>query len=273
MALRELAIWFLAVLVAARIAEGVHTSDGIAWAEAIGSHNLIYFLAYAAVLSRFWRIEERLQAQTTDVVVFLAAAGYLVMVSPLSLWLLDGLAALLLGCYLLSKRQQDQNLSAAAIVLFALGAHLFVGRIVMLAFQSQIVVIDAFLVQHALWLTGETAPRVENSLVSENGFAIAIIGACSAFNNITLVMLAIVSAIAWIRPRLYLSDIRWLVWGALTMLAINTFRLGLLAQSLESYRYWHNGVGNAYFEAAQTAVVLLIAYLASHQRRPGAVVQ
>jgi exosortase/archaeosortase family protein len=132
-----------------------------------------------------------------------------------------------------------------------------------MVFQSQIVAVDAFIVQHTLWLTGDAAPRVANRVTSESGFAIAVVGGCSAFNNITLLILAMVAGIMWVRPRFQRRDLWWFAMGVALVLMLNTIRLGLMAQSYDSYVYWHNGAGAQYISIMQTVLVLAVAFVAA----------
>jgi exosortase/archaeosortase family protein len=269
LSLRELVLWCILFFVTARISATLQGLSLVGLTEAIADHNLIYLLAYVAVVSRALQINASLPATGLDVVVLLAIVCMLNAISMLFVGTLDGLIALALGMYLLSMgRFRDISLRAVGVIFVAIGCNLFVGKVILMVFQSQIVAVDAFVVQHALWLTGDVAPRVANRVVSETGFAISIVGACSAFNNITLMVLAVVAGIMWVRPMFQRSDLFWLGIGALLLLILNTVRLGLMAQNYESYAYWHHEAGSLYIAIAQTSLVMLVAFLAAHAPRP-----
>lgn len=271
LSLRELVIWCLLLFVAARIGAAAQGLSLAGLAAAFAEHNLIYLLAYAALAARASKINAAMLASRRDIVMVVAVAGTLAAISRLSLITLDGLVALALGFYLLmTGRTRDINLRAVGVIFVAIGCNLFVGKIILMVLQSQIVAVDAFIVQHALWLTGDAAPRVANRVVSETGFAISIVGSCSAFNNITLTVLAVVAGVMWVRPRFQQSDLMWLGVGALLVLVFNTLRLGLMAQGPESYAYWHHQTGSQYAAIVQTALVLLVAFLAAQASRPAA---
>lgn len=256
------------LFVAARISA---TADGMSlggFATAFADHNLIYLLAYVALASRAWQIDASAPATRLDVVVVAASALTLAAASIFGIGFLDGPIALSLGLYFVSTgRFCDLSLRAAGVIFVAIGCNLFVGKIILMAFQAQVVSVDAFVVQQALWLTGDAAPRVANRVVSESGFAISIVGACSAFQNISLMMLATAAAVMWVRPRFQRSDLFWLAIGTVLVVTLNSVRLGLMAQDYESYAHWHHGTGAEYIAVAQTALVILVAFFAAQASR------
>lgn len=266
--LRELVCWSVLLFVAARVSAA---ADGLSLgglATAFADHNLILLLAYVALASRAWQIDASVSSTRLDVVVVAASALTLAAISMVGIVSLDGPVALALGLYFLSiGRFCDLSLRAVGVIFVAIGCNLFVGKIILMVFQGQIVSVDAYIVQQALWLTGDAAPRVANRVVSESGFAISIVGACSAFQNITLMMLAVAAAVMWVRPRFQRSDLLWLSIGTVLVLALNSIRLGLMAQDYESYAYWHHGMGAEYIAVAQTALVILVAFFAAQASR------
>ncbi|MGR3679117.1 MAG: hypothetical protein ACU0AZ_14175 [Paracoccaceae bacterium] len=273
MKLREALSWFMLVFVLGRITTEAASHTPADLFDAFSNHNLIYLLAYAAIISRMRAVDAHVSASRRDLVALCGSALFLVAASFMGVAILDGVPALALGAYFLMSRQRVRDVSLAAVgtVFAALGANLIVARMVQMAFQAEIVAIDAFVVQRALWLTGDAAPRVANRVMTEDGFAISIIGACSAFNNITLIALAIVSAIMWARPYFVKKDLLWFAIGTVVIIAINTVRLGLMALNLESYHYWHHDGGALIFSVVQTSCVLAIAYSASRLPKQRAV--
>lgn len=269
--LRELILWLTLMFVAARVCNDVTQLGFLGFVSAIAQHNLVYVLCYIAIVSRALQINTAVVATRFDVALVVTSGAAIAALSGFAIDALDGPVALAAGAYFLATgHARDASLRAIGVIFLAIGCNMFIGRIILMAFQAQIVSVDAFLVQNALWLTGDAAPRVANHVVSETGFSVAIVGACSAFNNITLMMLAVVAGVMWVRPRFQSSDLKWLGIGALLLIALNTLRMGLMAQNYDSYAYWHDGAGQQYIALAQTSLVFIIAFLAAHSSRPTA---
>ena len=256
---RECVIWFLALLAFGIVAdEARRLSFGVLVTTAL-NHNLIYILIYAAILSRALAIAPEARLSRGDAAVLGGGAVALALLSFVGILALDGAIAMALGLYLVRMRRAEENLRAIGAILLAFGTHLFVAKALQTAFQAEIVSVDSYLVEMMLRATGDFGARVGNQVEHASGFQVAIVGACSACNIVSLLIPAGVAAVMWGRSHFERSDLRWMIGGACALVVVNTLRLGLMVQSHEGYVYWHNEGGATWVAIVQTAVVLAVA--------------
>ncbi|MDB5563259.1 MAG: hypothetical protein JWN11_2677 [Hyphomicrobiales bacterium] len=182
----------------------------------------------------------------------LATLAFLAPVPSLS-WLgLDALAI-----YLLRSSAGSPAATRAATILLAITVPMFWARLVMAAFGSLILQVDATLVS---WFVGTT--RSGNLVPFADGSgSMWVAPACSAFVNLSL---AILSVVLFVKAFDRSWSPRTLAFGGLvclSVIAINVVRIGLVGLHPEHYELFHGPVGSTVAGWLTTAAILgLCAY-------------
>src|SRR5205807_2468033 len=128
-------------------------------------------------------------------------------------------------------------------VLLALSGQLVWGPVLFQFFTPELLGADAAIVGGILtWLRPDIV-WTGTSFLGADGHSIALIGACSSFNNVSTAVLACATIAMLTRTEWVRRDIAAVAVACVAMVLINAVRIGLLAWSLASYRFWHDGAG------------------------------
>ena len=174
------------------------------------------------------------------------------------------LAAIILSLVALIRVPLLQQKAAAAILL-ALSLRVPSAQAVFLLFSEQVLSFDAWLASGFVALihdlpAGQIA-AVANVITGPDGMQLLILTGCSAFTNLSLLLLlwfSINRYCCWQR-----SFRQWwlLVPIVLASLLTNTVRLGMMSFNQTYYEIIHNDWGATVFDLAQLLLTLLIAIL------------
>ncbi len=261
LSLKEVWFWTLCLFVFSRIAIWAEGPDPTQLLTSLFNHNLVYWLAFTVIFVRLSRVSSSLKADKLSIATFYTSFGLLIVLGIIAIRPFDGIAAGFIGAMLLWRHQRESNMMAAAFVFFALFLNLFVGSALFTIFKSQIILIDSALAEFALRFVGFDVFRNLNSLGTSEGHTIAVIGACSAFNNISLAALAAVSGLLIVKDKLTKSDLWPILLICFAMLIFNTIRLSLFAVSRAGYEYWHEGSGAPVLAIVQTALLFAAVFI------------
>ncbi len=161
----------------------------------------------------------------------------------------------------------DRRLRTASIVLAALSAQEFWGRIVFKLFALPLLRAETAVVGTMLEAVRTGTVWRGNVITGPDGHGIVVYDLCSSFHNLSL------AALCWVTVR-SLGDQRWqardFVTGGvvgLTMVLCNVIRLCLMAWNSDLYQYWHHGTGAQIFAIGASAAILLISLYGSSERR------
>ena len=253
---REAWLWILAIFVVSTVA--LRSVDGTmaGLMRAFGDHNLIYWFCYA-VIARSIAGSAALPIDRISVVALFGGALSLFVVGvATNVPALDGIIATGLGAVLYWKYSDDPGLRRASILMLALGVNLFWAQVVFALLKEQIVTLDAGLAEVMLRVAGYEVERTINTVSTGSGFKISIIGECSAFNNLSLAILAALAAIIGVRGSLRRDDIIGILIVCVVLIAFNTVRLSVFASSHSAYEYWHEGEGAPVLAILQIVLTL-----------------
>lgn len=257
---REVFLWLAVGLFANQALQLVDTQSYQAFADSLATQNYIVWLACYAVIRRLYLSDGAVRVSRLDVVLVSATGVALLLSSFLPYRVAIGLLATVMAGYLLISHGGDRNLKAAGAVLLALSGQLVWGPVLFQFFTPQLLGADAAIVGGILtWLRPDIV-WTGTSFLGADGHSIALIGACSSFNNVSTAVLACATIAMLTRTEWVRRDIAAIAVACVAMILINAVRIGLLAWSLESYRFWHDGAGAEILGIGETLVVLLIAW-------------
>jgi len=257
---REAYLWVAICLLANQAVQLIDTGSLQAFAASLAAQNYIYWLACYVVVYRLNVSDKVARATRLDVCLVLAICVLVFFLSFLPYRFGTGLLATVTAGYFLTAGGGDRNLKAAGGVLLALSTQLVWGPIVFQLFTPELLRADAALVGEVLASLRPDISWQGASFLAPGGHAIALIGGCSSFNNVSTAVLACVAVAMLIRTEWVGRDFATLLIACTVMILVNTLRLCLLAWSGPSHDYWHDGDGAQILGIAQTIAVLLIAW-------------
>lgn len=257
---REAFLWLTVCLLANQAVQLVDTSSFGAFAASLATQNWIYWLACYAAVYRL-HVSDR-AAPTTRIDGWLTAAILvaILLMSLLPYRFATGLLASITAGYFVTAAGVDRNIRAAGLVLLALSTQLVWGPIFFQLFTPELLHADGFLVGEILTSLRPDIVWRETTFAAPDGHAIALVGGCSSFNNVSTAVLACVAITMLTRTEWVRRDLATVAIVCTVMILLNTLRICLLAWSYGSHAYWHNGDGAQIFGIGQTLAVLLMAW-------------
>lgn len=258
---REIYLWAAICLLANQAVQLLDASSFEALTASIAEQNYIYWLTCYAVIYRLRASDRTTRATRRDLWLLALACATILATSFVPYRFTTGvLATLAAGYFLNSAGRIDRNIKSAGCVLLALATQLVWAPILFQFFTPELLPVDATLVGGALdWLRPDII-RNGNTFFAPDGNAIALVGGCSSFNNLSTAVLACVTVIMLKRTEWVRLDLTIIAITSCAMIAMNVFRICLLCWSVGSYSFWHDGAGAPIFNIAQTFGVLLMAW-------------
>jgi hypothetical protein len=166
-----------------------------------------------------------------------------------------------LSSFLFVTAGTDVRQRAVATVLTAIFVHQAIIPILYPLLVPTLTQFDATLVGALVKLTISGATWQSNVIAVPSGHAIQIMEACCSFHNVSMALLTWIALTKLERPEWRRLDIAVMSAAAGCQILMNTMRIYLMAQSLDMYLYWHNGVGAQIYSAcASISAVLISAY-------------
>lgn len=257
---REVFLWLTIGLFANQALQLVDTQSFQAFALSLATQNYIVWLACYAVIRRLYLSDSAVRASRLDIVLVSATGAAILLSSFLPYRVAIGLLATAVAAYLLVRHGGDRNLKAAGAVLLALSGQLVWGPVLFQFFTPELLRADAVIVGELLTSLRPDIVWTGTSFLGPGGHSIALIGACSSFNNVSTAVLACATIAMLTRTEWVRRDIVAIAVACVAMIIINAVRIGLLAWSGGSYRFWHDGAGAQILGIGETLVVLLIAW-------------
>jgi exosortase/archaeosortase family protein len=265
---RETFLWLAIGLFANQAVQLIDTHSYAAFAASLATQNYIYWLACYAVLYRLYLSDGAVRATRLDLLVLLAIGVAILLSSFLPYRFATGLLATAVGGYLLAVHDGDRNLKSAGAVLLALSGQLVWGPVIFQFFTPELLRADAAIVGEILSSLRPDIVWTGTSFLGRDSHSIALIGACSSFNNVSTAVLACATVAMLTRTEWLRRDIAMIAVACVAMVLINAMRICLLAWSGGSYEFWHNGAGVQILGIAETFVVLMIAWWGAAPRKP-----
>jgi hypothetical protein len=191
------------------------------------------FWLCAALCVRLALTSDEAPAQPLD----LWASGACVVAAMVPVSPISSLAATALGLFALWRG--DERRRAAGMVLLAIAVQLLWSRLLMLVFAAPIANLDA----HLVGLITQIPVRGNLVPFADGVRAMAIEEGCTSVQNASIALMLFVAIVRTFRPRPVGSEIFYLLGAFLSVVAINTTRLSLMAQSLAAFQALHGAMG------------------------------
>lgn len=254
---RELFLWFAAGLVVAGLIKPLSLSAIVGLDTLItglSAFNAFQLLAWFAVMRLLAKDALRVPASVRDCLIIAALGTVNLLPAPRITWTGAGLFAL----YLFATGPRSGPLRAAALVLWALCVQAVVGPLIFNWFTFDLLRADAALVGWALEATQRGFTWHDN-VIETTGHSIEVFNGCSSFHNISLAALCWVTLTMMHRTYWIPTDFAFGALACVAMIVLNAVRLYAMAQNVDAFKYWHEGVGAQIFALTATAVIVLIA--------------
>jgi exosortase/archaeosortase family protein len=267
---REAFLWLTVCLLANQAVQVVNTGSLEAFRESLAIQNYIYWLACYATIYRLYASDRTTRISGFEGRLVGAMLILVLLTSFLPYRFATGLLASITAGYFLVAAGPDRQVRAAGIVLLALSTQLVWGPIFFQLFTPELLRADGFLVGEVLTSLRPDIAWRETTFATPDGHAVALVGGCSSFNNVSTAVLACVAITMLTRTEWVRRDFANVAIVSVVMILLNTLRICLLAWGSASYAYWHNGDGAQIFEMGQTFAVLLMAWWGANRSRPAA---
>lgn len=189
----------------------------------------------------------------TLLLAFLLSLGLLLPIATIN-WLICACCAALW----LSQCRSASLARAAALLLLATALRDPVTKLLLTLFADQILSLDTWLTYLSLTSFESDSFSVQDNLISQaGGYDLLILTGCSAFVNLSLAMLLWLALSLLHKPQINSLDLIFACLVALSVVALNTARLVMMAIDQYWYQLLHEGDGATVIELA----ILLIASL------------
>jgi exosortase/archaeosortase family protein len=264
---REVFLWLAIGLFANQALQLFDTHSVQAFAADFAEQNYIYWLACYVVIYRLYLSDGAVRAAHFDIALLSAVGAAILLASFLPYRFAVGLLATIIAAYLLLAHDGDRNLKAAGAVLLALSGQLVWGPILFQFFTPELLRADATIVGEILGSLRPDIAWTGTSFLGRDGHSIALVGACSSFNNVSTAVLACATIAMLTRTEWQRRDIAAMAIACVAMILINALRICLLAWSGGFYLFWHDGAGVQILGISETLIVLLIAWRGAVPRK------
>jgi len=170
---------------------------------------------------------------------------------------LSWLALTLLATYILLTTSEQTACRRGALILLAVTVPMLWSQLLLKYFGDSILKIDAMLVGGLLGTA-----RIGNIVrFADNSGSLVILPYCSSLANVSLALLAWVTANQWFDHRWAPRDWQWLVLVVSSVVAVNVTRMSLMGLSEAHYRAIHSSWGYDVVNALTLCVIAAFCFL------------
>ncbi len=258
MSRREALLGVVVCLIANHALQIVDASSLLSIVSGLASQNLIYWFACYVCVSRLLASSPEPRLGRKDTLFIVGLCLLILLVSFIAYRFTIGFLTTMLAVWMIRTFRDDLEVKAAGIVLLAMAVHLVWAPLLFRLFMEEFLLLDAAAISTVLSNLRPDIVQSGTTFTTEE-HAITLVGACSSFHNVSLAMLAVVSAIMCYRTQLLRSDAVWLLVTCAAMIAINVVRIALVAWSADMYAYWHDGTGVKVLSVTQTVTIIALA--------------
>lgn len=178
------------------------------------------------------------------------------------------LGLFVIGAHLLWGIGWSDNQRRFGVIVFAIALFRVVAKITMVLFADLALRLDTAAAGILLswFVPGSTWSGTEMHPPGQVGITVAM--ACSSFTNLSLVCLCYTSIAILDGAHRSWRNLVAMAGVCLSIIALNTLRLLLMARSLDAYEYWHFGLGSQEFGVGMTACAVTLSSLGSRWANP-----
>jgi hypothetical protein len=221
--------------------------------------NFIILFAWFVSVKKLLRDKASPDASTTDVIFGLSLLLIYAVFTIIWSKFFIGFTIFVLACYIFRKTKPGEHSRAASIVLFAISGNTFFSPIFYQLTLPELIHADAFLLGNLLKIIRPDILWSGAVFKSADGMGIALVGACSSFQNISLAFVAYIAIAIYTRNFLVRKDIVFILIIGLLMIALNDIRLILTTWNKAYYLYWHDGNGAVIYQNIANLVIVITA--------------
>jgi len=210
---------------------------------------VVWFACFVG-LSLLWRQQESEKLKVSDVYVTLMILLLVTIPVPQLSWF--ALAAL--SGYLLSTTQSTLRLRRAAVVFFAITVPMCWGPLFLHHVAKPFLWTDAFFVSRLIG-----TEQIGNMVRFSDGSGyFQIFPLCSSYHNVSLAILAWISLSQFVEHKWSWNDSIWVALAAISVLAINVSRIGLIGLYREHFQTIHGLIGSTIADSLSICFILAI---------------
>jgi len=238
-------------------------------ASALFSTNLIAILAFLAIFHLLTTSQNRALATASDYQLILVVIGFSFLSGFVGLkydiaFVMGGVAVYY---FYLAARIPDGIF--LGIVYLALMVNGFLAPFVFQVFKPFFLIGEVQLVAALGNQFGLDIVADGTRMHANNDVKLLMVGACSAFMNVSLAFLGYAAVKGFFRSLPSWYD--WIILGVLSVAIVlgNSMRIGLMTLGVSSYEYWHHGDGAVVYGFVQFATIVFISLVPfMNWRRP-----
>ena len=252
----HLSLWLL-VLVHLLVASLAHQPVDD-WLMIVLNTNALVLVAFLTIFHLLIENFRQTPAGKLDLWVF-GGTGVLFLITGLFGSHYDvGMVMVLIAIAYLSGFFLLPNAKFIGLVYGALAINGFIAPLLFHLFKDVILIGEVLIAAAFNNLIGLEVTANGTRLSSESGMRLEMIGACSVYANLSFALLGFASVKAFFKQRIVRSDVAVLFGLALGLIALNTIRLGLMAENSGAYEFWHHGDGASYFAGVQFLFIMVV---------------
>lgn len=226
--------------------------------------NIGEILAVAAFVKICADIGSRTILSRFDLVALMALLSAAVIPDSKVIWAI----ATVLGLGWAVGRRDEPSLSSLGQILIACAVHELWGPLIFNFIVNYFVNFETAVAAKLLTTFSTGYSSQFNQIAAANGHTIEIGTGCSAFHNLSLGALIWISIIKLHRNYYTALDFIALAGTFAAVITINEIRIMLMARSLASLTYWHDGAGVTIMSAALLASVGALLFLTTRFNAP-----
>jgi len=219
-----------------------------------GQSFVIWFsLVVSAVLWNRSTIKSFAHSRITYIFALLLSLALLIPLATIN-WLICAACAAIW----LTQYRDDPYARASALLILAIAIREPTTKLCLTLFANQILSFDTWLTFLSLSFFNETSFSMQDNLITQpDGYGLLILTGCSSFINLSLVLLFWLALSLRLKPSLSRIDIALASMLGVCVVALNTFRLTLMAIDQYWYQLFHDGNGALIIELS----TFLLAFL------------
>ena len=238
---------------AARVSQGLDNFDVAAIAAAALGVSAVVWFACVAALSLVLRKTRDEAVKTVD--AFVGFAVLFLVAVPIKELSWFALAAL--AVYVIWTLQADSVMRRGALIFLAITVPMCWGPLLLHVFAKPFLWTDALFVSNLIG-TEQTGNLVK--FADGSGY-FQIFPACSSYHNVSLAFLGWISASQFVERKWSPMDLVWCLLAALSVVAVNVTRIGLIGLYRDHFETIHGTFGSTIADCVSLGLILAICLL------------
>lgn len=256
---RELVGWAVLLFAFAQLADLLQFEMGDAAEGNRQVMDAIALIAWGAVAAMLWRDRADAPARSWQVATMLLLAGVGAVATGRAMFVPLGVA----GLVLVLGKGWSPGQRGAGIILFAMAFQKLGAKAIAMLLADPILRLDTAAAGAALRLIVPGTTWSGTMIKPPHDVGVMVQMPCSSFSNLSLVCLCYTSLAVLDGARSSRRNLLAVAAACLVVAALNTVRLLLMARSLATFQFWHEGAGNDLFAVTMSIAAVVLSSLGS----------